>query len=459
MFRVFIFLASVAPGLFAQSVFAQNYHWRRALPASCRAVAFNPLSKGQILFAGPGRETDGIFRSDDAGATWTLHDTPGLTIPMNNIHQIFCVPGDTSVVLAVSPEELYRSTDGGFNWAIVSDTIGGVDGEDIAWHAADSTLYYGQNFGYALWKSHDLGATWSQTGFANPDSIGLCALDVSSDVPPTIIQGSEGTGLVARSVDDAEHWQVTLHADTGTNNECEVPKVVFSNYAADSVNGRHDVALVIRWLSNDRSLVGTPDGGLTWRTLPSPSIDPWALDVDQRVAKISVPSDAAYPLPLHFFIGLFGVESDTVENGMVQETSNGGATWHSTNFPKGSANSSSTPLVNLVWVLKFDTTTARLAAATDSGIYIADTLTDAVPEQHVVSSLQVMSELGCMIVSSPRPIEHAALFDLLGRAFWNSDWPNGSREIRLPSYNPSQPLLLRVRYLDESSETLLIRSF
>ena len=178
---------------------AQQYHWRRTLPFSCRSVAFNPLSNGRIIFAGPSHEINGIFRSDDGGLNWTLHNTDTLALPLNNVHQILCLPGDTNIVLAVTPNILYRSTNGGMSSYIISDSIGGIDGECMAWHAADSTVYYGQNFGYALWKSSDLGATWHQTGFANPDSIGLCALDVSVDAIPTIIQGSQDTGLLARS--------------------------------------------------------------------------------------------------------------------------------------------------------------------------------------------------------------------------------------------------------------------
>jgi hypothetical protein len=397
--------------------FGQQYQWRHALPVSCNSVAFNPLSNGQILFAGPGYGTSGIYRSDDGGYTWALHNTPGLTFPLTYVHQVFCVPSDTSVVLAVTPNQLFRSTNGGTSWSMV-DSLRGIDGEVIAWHAIGDTVYYGQNFGEALWKSGDHGATWFKTGFANPDSIGLCSLDVSQDTIPTIIQGSVddgvSAGILARTTDDGFHWSVTLHADTGSHNEAEVPKVVFSKYATDTGSGRHDVALAIRWLSTYRSLVASTNGGSDWETLNAPSTYPWALDIDQRAAMISKPGDEAYPLPLHFFIGLFAVRPDTIPNGMVQETTDAGTTWHSTNFPPISVPDTN---VHLVWVLKYDTTSGRIAVATDSGIYIADTVTSSVAEEGEtqVPDLVITKGLGFLEVEAPQMILSATIYDMLGR--------------------------------------------
>jgi hypothetical protein len=272
-----------------------------------------------------------------------------------------------------------------------------------------------------LWKSSDLGATWQKTGFANADSIALCALDVSRDTIPTIIQGATDSGFLAFTTNGGVNWSVTLRSDT--NNETEVPKVVFSKYATDTSTGRHDVALAIRWLSTYRSLVATTDGGLDWISLNSPSAYPWALDIDQRASMITKPGDVGYPLPLHFFIGLFGVMPDTVPNGMVQETTDAGATWHSMNFPP-----ISTPdtFNHYVWVLKYDTTSSRLAVATDSGVYIADSITSSVESSTISSEFQtsdlvITQRAGFLDVVAEKPILSATLFDILGRVIERFD--------------------------------------
>ena len=288
----------------------------------------------------------------------------------------------------------------------------------------------GQNFGEALWKSGDHGATWYKTGFANADSLGLCSLDVSRDTIPTIIQGSTDSGFLAVTTDDGFHWSVTLRSDT-VRNETEVPKVVFSEYAQDTSTGRYDVALAIRWLSTYRSLVATTNGGLDWKALNAPSAYPWALDIDQRASMISQSGDAAYPLPLHFFIGLFAVRPDTIPNGMVQETTDAGATWHSTNFPPISIPDTN---IHLVWVLKYDTTSGRIAVATDSGIYIADTVTSSVAENDASpnSALVVTKWQGFLEVEAPQQILSATIYDILGRVVQrNLPTANGSHSFTM----------------------------
>lgn len=347
--------------------FSQGYVWKRSLPVPVNSIAFNPLSSGKIIFAGPAG-FDGIYRSNDGGITWEDNLTNGLNPPINGVHQIFCVPNDTSIVLALTPNRLYRSTNGGYSWYIVNDTIGGVDGESICFHASNRSLYYGQGFAGYIWKSIDLGATWRVTGVGNRDSIGLCAMDISQDVPPLLIQGSEDTGLLARSTNEGASWLVTMRSDTSKDNKAEIPKVVFSCYAANPNTGQHSVAVATRWMSGYRSIVATSDGGITWQTLHSPNRNVWALDVDQRESQISKPSDDAYPLPLHMFTGLFDVQSDTMD--LVQETTDGGASWHSIGFQRGIKDDTSRPILHYVWVIKCDTTSGTLAVATDSGVFI-----------------------------------------------------------------------------------------
>src|SRR5665213_434453 len=93
LFPAAVWLFVIIGFFLAQPCGAQQYKWRRAyFPENnsdpWSAVAFNPLSHGRIIFAGP-LFPGGVFRSDDGGITWvehaTLLDTNGY--PINEVHQ------------------------------------------------------------------------------------------------------------------------------------------------------------------------------------------------------------------------------------------------------------------------------------------------------------------------------------------------------------------------------------
>ncbi len=408
---------------FSSLATAQSYHWRRALtlPANTvwQAVAFNPLSHGRVIFAGS-KGSDGVYRSDDGGQSWIQGLSPA-DDPIADCRQVICIPSDTNIVMAVTPRLLYRSTDGGHTWHYDSNnlSLGGADGEVIGFHAATDAIYYGQtSLGY-LWKSLDHGATWIQTGAASTDSITLCDVGVSQETPPIVLQASElrngaPTGHIARSSDEGASWLVTLDADTGYK-MVEVPKIVFSDYAINPQNGKHEVAVISRWRSYYRAVMLTTDAGLTWTEKSFPERHVWALDVDQRRSLISKPSDPSYPSPLHYFIGLFDVQSDTMKNGMVQETTDGGNTWRSVNFPAGSSSDPNNPLSRRIWVLKYDTSSSRIAVAADSGVYIGDLQSSVGTPTAIASGLRVSHGSGYLDISSDEDIRSVRLYDILGR--------------------------------------------
>ena len=328
---------------------AQDYQWHCTLKMPTYCVAFNPLSKGRVLFTSS-PESEYIFRSDDGGETW--HTSQPLDVPTPDIHQIFCLPSDTNIVFALSSGEfhanaaLYRSTDGGMHWTAQPD-IGGIDGEAIAYHPSTDELYYGENFAGLVYKSTNHGSTWIPIGTQN-SSVTLCSLGVSPDSNKVLLAGSEA-GVIDLSTDEGSHWTVVYPEDTVRNPE--VPKVIFSNVASN-------VAFVTRWHSLDASLVMTRDRGFTWSAIASPDPHVWALELDQR--KASCPSGT----PLHLWTGLFTQNvTDTTAGGLIEESTDGGTSWHTTGFPR-------IPIPPSVWVLKYDTTSGTLAAATDSGIFI-----------------------------------------------------------------------------------------
>ncbi len=434
------------------SAMAQQYHWQRTLPDTWTSIAFNPLSHGRVIFAGsdfPG----GIVRSNDGGKTWALQDSviDPLAFPIAAIHQIFVLPSDTSIVFAIGTNDFYRSTDGGLIWNDLfnDDTLGGQTGnsfggigaECMGYNSKEDALYYGEENveqpRAGVWRSTDHGADWLPVGYHNigiedttHDSVQLYSMDVSQDSPPEIIQSTQTLGsFLGYSSDTGGHWMLTFF---GTEN-VETPKIVFSWNQVSPATGKHDVAIVQRWPTNDSSLVATTDGGASWQILNAPN-RLWGLDIDQRVSMLSKPGDPAYPLPLHYFTGFFNVDPDTISNGMVQETTDGGISWHSINFPTGIPGNPADSHVRQVWVIKYDTTSGRLAVATDSGIYIGDLISAVSPQQGSQSTIEFSQNANDVSLTSPRPIASVRVFDLTGRDIFEASPRNTSFRIDFASF-------------------------
>ena len=346
-----IIIVLVLIALAPKCLLAQDYHWKNTFPNESYCVAFNPLSEGKILFTAT-TLAPGIFRSDDGGQTWQNY-LGGLPISSQpDIHQFLCLPSDTAVVLAVTTSVLYRSTDGGHTWADLSP-LGGVDGEDIAYYAPKDQLYYAQNgigTNPPIWRSEDRGAHWTQTG-QGTSTVTLCTIAVSPDSTRMLLSGSLN-GVIDRSSDEGAHWDSAYAAENaGTPQAPEIPKIVFDQHAPS-------VAVAARWRSTVASIARSTDHGVSWTRLNTPERHAWALEIDQRATATK------NGLPQHLWTGLFFQgEPDTVSEGDVLESNDGGATWHTTGFPSIAPTSD-------VWMLKHDTTSGTLVAATDSGIYV-----------------------------------------------------------------------------------------
>lgn len=340
--------------LTASAINAQPYEWRHAFTKTTECVAFNPLSNGRTIFVASLADT-GIFRSDDAGQTWAQYNEGLQEFSASRIMQIYCVESDTNVVLAVSPSNgLFRSTNGGRTWTTIMENAG-ILGEAITWHRKTDALYYGQNFMGPVWKSLDHGATWVETG--QPDTaVVLCTIAIEQGDRKRIVAGS-GDGGLAVSDEEGMNWRIVYDPeDPEEVIRPEVPKLVWSEASPE-------VVIATRWLSKQNALVRSLDGGETWSTLQPALPRSWALEIDQR-------RDLVGPLgPTRFWVGLFnrGLEPNLVNS--IIETRDAGNTWLSSGLPE----------VEQVWIIKYDSTSGRLAAATNLGLYVTNARA-AVPE-------------------------------------------------------------------------------
>ena len=205
--------------------------------ASIGAIAVAP-SDPSTVYAGSGEADmrsdiihgNGMYRSTDAGATWTH---AGLA-DSRQIARILVDPHDPKTLLvavlghAYGPNEMrgvYRSTDGGATWTRTlyrdRDT-GAIDlAADPAMHVVYASLWQtrrppwsvyppSRGPGTSLWKSLDGGATWTEVrgaGFAH-DALGKIGLAVAPSDPQRVyaIVDAEDGGLY-RSDDAGVTWK------------------------------------------------------------------------------------------------------------------------------------------------------------------------------------------------------------------------------------------------------------
>ncbi len=220
---------------------------------------------------------DGIYKSTDAGKTWThLGLRDGQQIPMLAID-----PHDPNRVFAAvlghpygANEErgVFRSTDGGQNWQKVlykDENTGASDVEidpsnpDVVyaclWRARQGPWEDGNSYGGAgggIFKSTDGGATWNRLAGGLPDDLVQAYVAIApsdTQILYSSLATTHGTAIY-RSDDGGEHWSRTT-TDTRPSlriggGDLAVPKVDPKN--PDVVY----TTSIVTWRSTD--------GGKTW---------------------------------------------------------------------------------------------------------------------------------------------------------------------------------------------------
>lgn len=267
------------------------------------------LSNPDIVWAGTGSEGirsnvspgRGIYRSTDAGKTWTH-------LGLRDAGQIGAVrihPGNPELVYVAATGNtfrpnrergIFRTRDGGRSWEkilFVSDSTGAVDLEfqpgnpnviyASMWRAERKpwTVISGGREG-GIYRSTDGGNSWKKLGGGLPTGLfGKSNVAVSAANPKRVyalIEAKPGGGLY-RSEDAGESWtRVSDYAQLITR------PFYYTNITADPTNA--DVVYV-----GTEGFYKSVDGGKTWRTLPTPHGDNHDLWINARTPEIWIQSN------------------------------------------------------------------------------------------------------------------------------------------------------------------------
>lgn len=205
--------------------------------SSIGAVAVAP-SNADIVWVGTGEANnlrssswgDGVYRSTDAGRTWTHMGLP----ESQHIARIVVHPRDENTVFVAAMGPLwagggergfYKTTDGGRSWrnSLAAGPYTGVT--DIALDPRDPNVIYATTYQRdrrawsfvgggpesGIWKSTDGGESWSELTNGLPTTdMGRIGIAVSQSLPATLyatVDAEPATGGIYRSDDAGASWR------------------------------------------------------------------------------------------------------------------------------------------------------------------------------------------------------------------------------------------------------------
>jgi len=173
------------------------------LPNTClvvSALAMDPSSPRTVYTGGDNgdtgcREPAQVYKSTDAGSTWTA-------LSLGVVDSLYVDPSSPETVYAVLGGALMKSTDGGMTWS--SPGTGLPQGiYSLAFDPrSSSTLYAATPTG--VFKSTDGGGSWLAASAGLPPGA-VRAVVIDSGAPQTMYAGIQGVG-VFRSTDGAASW-------------------------------------------------------------------------------------------------------------------------------------------------------------------------------------------------------------------------------------------------------------
>ena len=174
------------------------------------AVAVDPVDANYVYAAS---KWDGLFRSSDAGTTWTASNPNPTCVYPGRVKDVAVVPTNPATVYVAAGACVSRSNDRGATWTSAAlssnysvNAIAIDPGTPSILYAARDGVSSGVNAADGgVVKSIDGGATWNAavTGWPNPHQL-TYALAIDPATPSTLYAGTEAG--VFRSTDGAATW-------------------------------------------------------------------------------------------------------------------------------------------------------------------------------------------------------------------------------------------------------------
>lgn len=270
-------------------------------------------SNPQRIYAGTGEANgsatdgayfgDGVYRSDDAGDTWTNVGLP----ESNHVGRIVVDPTNPDRVFVAATGKLYgtnqergvyRTTDGGGSWDQVLFVTDSTSAIDVAMNVANTNIIYAamwertrkpweRNYGgvtSAIHRSMDGGNTWTQLGVANglpapSTQTGRIGLAVSESDPATVYARfttnpitNQFNGLY-KSTDNGNNWTLVTTPSALSGIDANFGWY-FGNVRVNPINSDEVYILGLEVAKSTNS-------GSSWQILNGMHVDHHAMDISR----------------------------------------------------------------------------------------------------------------------------------------------------------------------------------
>ncbi len=229
-----IYVGTVGEGLWISSNRGdtfERYSNEMYIEADVRGLAIHPQNS-DVLYAGT---NCGIYRSEDGGLSWTLLPTDfGTGWPGTSTKTVWCLtidPSNSNTIYAgVCPGGIYRSKDAGETWTLlntgISETCGYLKYTRVTTIAVDpgnsNNVFAGVEID-AVHRSSDGGETWRRldAGLSSPDihSLSINPIDTAhllaatnNDLNVSTNSGETWTPLNVRAIFDYAYCRGILRS-------------------------------------------------------------------------------------------------------------------------------------------------------------------------------------------------------------------------------------------------------
>lgn len=164
-----------------------------------RALAIDPASPKTIYV---GALSSNVFRSGNAGQTWTTSNTGLVNAAVLSLSLDPDVP---RTIYAGTNDGVVKSTDGGDSWNVVNRGLVNTFVFALTLDRVTPTTLYAGMDEPEIFRTTDAGESWILKNSGLPDNVSVQAVAIDAITPSVVYAGLFGGG-VFRSTDGGESW-------------------------------------------------------------------------------------------------------------------------------------------------------------------------------------------------------------------------------------------------------------